>query len=198
MTKGGKNVLQVVVPCNHIPPCLHETAWWPRGSRAISVQRGHREPPEVSRPNHHPCHSAESKCRSRPVEGMAEIQEGAWGEETERIWALFTWEEEESRDWKAWLSCFLDRTLCIEGDKLELPQVSKHVIAWSKWMLSGLQHRDKAKEAMKAAGECRARARNPSPPKLGLSCACCQLESGTSAWMQEVKHSLASSSKSFR
>ena len=45
-------------------------------------------------------------------------------------------------------------------------------------MLSGLQHRDEANEAMKAAGECRARARNPSPPKLGLSCVCCQLESG--------------------
>ena len=36
-------------------------------------------------------------------------------------------------------------------------------------MLSGLQNPDEAKEAMKAAGECKAREQNPSPPKLGLS-----------------------------
>ena len=37
-------------------------------------QRGHREPPDVSRPNHHlrvTWHSIESKCKSRPVEGIA-------------------------------------------------------------------------------------------------------------------------------
>ena len=46
---------------------------------------------------------------------MAKIQEATCGAETERIRALFTCEEEESRDWKAWLSNFLDRTLCRAG-----------------------------------------------------------------------------------
>ena len=62
-------------------------------------------------------------------------------------------------------------------------------------MLSGLQNPDEAKEAMKAAEECRASERKPSPPRLGLSCACCQLVSGTSTAMQEVKHNLTSSSR---
>ena len=65
-------------------------------------------------------------------------------------------------------------------------------------MLSGLKNPDEAKEAMKAAVECRANKRKPSPPRLGLSCACCQLGSGTSTAMHEVKHNLTSSSKCFR
>ena len=43
-------------------------------------QRGHREPHDVSRLNHHlraTWHSAESRCKSRPVEGVAEIHETA-------------------------------------------------------------------------------------------------------------------------
>ena len=65
-------------------------------------------------------------------------------------------------------------------------------------MLSGLQNPHEAKEAIKAAGGCRARERKPSSPRLGLSCACCLLGSGTSTAMQEVKHNLTFSSKSFR
>ena len=41
----------------------------------MSGQRGHRDPPDVSRPNHHlraTWHSAGSRCKSRPVEGIAE------------------------------------------------------------------------------------------------------------------------------
>ena len=39
----------------------------------MSGQRGHREPPDVSRPNHYlraTWHSAESRCKSRSVDGL--------------------------------------------------------------------------------------------------------------------------------
>ena len=64
------------------PPCckwLHDDLEL-RGSRVMLGQRGQREPPDVSRHNHHlraTWHSVEFRCKSRPVEGIAEIQEPA-------------------------------------------------------------------------------------------------------------------------
>ena len=59
----------------------------------MSGQRRHREPPDVSRPNHHiKCYLtfSRTRCKSRPVEEIAEIQAPARGAETKRIRALLT------------------------------------------------------------------------------------------------------------
>ena len=55
------------------PPCLHEVAWWPRGSSTAPGQKGQEEAVDVLRPSHHlmaTWYSSESKCMFRLTEGM--------------------------------------------------------------------------------------------------------------------------------
>ena len=37
---------QAIVVYDTSPPCLQVTAWWPRGSREVSGQNGHKDHPE--------------------------------------------------------------------------------------------------------------------------------------------------------
>jgi hypothetical protein len=56
--------------------------------------------------------SADSRCIFNLVEGIAVIQELAWGEETESMRALFTGEAEDSREWNAKESSIWDSDFC--------------------------------------------------------------------------------------
>ena len=85
-----------------LPPLLHVTAWWPRGSKGCS---GHNaqggEPGEVFSPSHHLmavwC-SLGSRLRLRPGDGTTESQAEAWGEDTDRRRALSATELWERRE----------------------------------------------------------------------------------------------------
>ena len=75
------------------PLCLHETAWCPRGKMVHDWA--------IGRPSHHlraTWHSAWSRCKPKPCEGVAVIQDPAKGADTERSHALLTREEEEYKD----------------------------------------------------------------------------------------------------
>ena len=64
----------------------------------------------MSRPSHHlraTWHSAWSRCKFKPGEGVAVIKDPAKGADTERSRALLTGEEEENSIWSSWSTLIL-------------------------------------------------------------------------------------------
>ena len=60
------------------PPCLQVTAWWPRESRVISGQKGHMNSPVISNPSLNAArYSLDSRCNSKPTEGITDSQVAA-------------------------------------------------------------------------------------------------------------------------